>query len=137
MAELRLLFVGSGAVNFGGAEGPWDHSRRLEQLGGVKIVAIADPDLPKAQEVLKRKQNGAHGDLYRDCKVYADYKDALKAEKPDVAFIGKSTIDRLWVHFNYLLLYCNFQVFRHIAMVVWIHPLTLNCSASMLVCTCL
>lgn len=89
MAELRLLFIGSGAVNFGGAEGPWDHSRRLEQLGGVKVVAIADPDLPKAQEVLKRKQNGAHADLYRDCKIYADYKDALAATKPDIAFIGK------------------------------------------------
>ena len=88
MAELRLLFVGSGAVNFGGAEGPWDHSRRLEQLGGIKVVAIADPDLPKAQAVLERKQSGPNGDLYHDCKVYADYKNALAATKPDIAFIG-------------------------------------------------
>lgn len=88
MDNLCLLFIGSGAVNFGGAEGPWDHSRRLEQVEGVEIVAIADPDLPKAQEVLKRKQSGPHGDLYRDCKVYANYKDALAAAKPDIAFIG-------------------------------------------------
>ena len=88
MSELRLLFIGSGAVNFGGAEGPWDHSRRLEQLGGVKVVAIADPVLTKADEVLKRKQSGPHGDLYRDCKTYADYKEALAAAKPDIAFIG-------------------------------------------------
>ena len=51
MAELRVLFIGAGAVNFGGAEGPWDHSRRLEGEGGVHIVAIADPDLPKAKQV--------------------------------------------------------------------------------------
>ena len=88
MAELRVLFIGSGAVNFGGAEGPWDHSRRLEQLGGVKVVAIADPILSKAREVLERKQNGPRRDLYRDCKVYADYKEALAATKPDIAFIG-------------------------------------------------
>ena len=40
MAELRVLFIGAGAVNFGGAEGPWDNSRRLEGEGGVLIVAI-------------------------------------------------------------------------------------------------
>ena len=51
MAELRVLFIGAGAVNFGGAEGPWDHSRRLEGEGGVLIVAIADPDTPKAEQV--------------------------------------------------------------------------------------
>lgn len=88
MAELRLLFIGSGAVNFGGAEGPWDHSKRLEQLGGVKVVAIADPDLPKAEQVLKRKLSEPRADLYRDCKVYSDYRDALAAAKPDIAFIG-------------------------------------------------
>ena len=69
MAELRVLFTGSGAVNFGGAEEPWDHYRRLEQLGGVKVVAIADPILSKTREVLERKQSGHRRDLYRDCKV--------------------------------------------------------------------
>lgn len=33
---LRVLFVGASTVNFGGAPGPWDHSRRLEEIGGVK-----------------------------------------------------------------------------------------------------
>ena len=88
MAELRLMFIGSGAVNFGGAEGPWDHSRRLEQLRGVKVVAIADPLVSKAEEVLQRKLSEPHADLYRECKVYADYKEALAAVKPDIAFIG-------------------------------------------------
>ena len=35
-AMLNVLFIGASTVNFGGAPGPWDHSRRLEKLGGVK-----------------------------------------------------------------------------------------------------
>ena len=56
-AELRVLFIGAGAVNFGAAATalaalrPWNHSRRLEKEGGVRVVAIADPDLPKAKQV--------------------------------------------------------------------------------------
>ena len=36
--ELRIAFIGAGGVNFGGAEGPWDHASRLEQVGGVVVV---------------------------------------------------------------------------------------------------
>lgn len=89
MVELKVLFVGSGAVNFGGAEGPWDHSKRLEQLGGIRVVAIADPLVTKAQDVLARKLGGPHRSMYHDCRVYADYKEALAAENPDMAFIGR------------------------------------------------
>ena len=61
-AELRVLFIGAGAVNFGvsavaqAAIRPWDHSRRLEGEGGVHMVAIADPDMPKAKQVQLLKQ---------------------------------------------------------------------------------
>lgn len=92
MAEnrvIRVLFIGSGAVNFGGAEGPWDHSKRLEVLGGVKIVAIADLDLKKAEDVLKKKLEGPHAHLYRDCMVYKSYREAIDTSKPHVAFIGE------------------------------------------------
>ena len=34
---LRVGFVGAGAVNFGGPEGPWDHATRLEKIGGVEV----------------------------------------------------------------------------------------------------
>lgn len=86
---VRVLFIGSGAVNFGGAEGPWDHSRRLEALDDVQVVAIADPDLSRAASVLERKLNGSRAAMYADCKLYASYLDALEASNPDVAFIGK------------------------------------------------
>ena len=91
MAEdsvLRVLFIGSGAVNFGGAEGPWDHSKRLEVVGGVKFVAIADPDLEKAEKVLKKKLEGPHAHLYQDCVTMKSYLEAINIAKPHVAFIG-------------------------------------------------
>ena len=86
---LRVLFVGAGAVNFGGAEGPWDHSRRLETLEGIKIVGIADPDYPKASAVLEEKRRCPHSSAYQECSVYRSCAEALDAAKPDVAFIGQ------------------------------------------------
>ncbi len=88
MEDLRVLFVGSGAVNFGGAEGPWDHSKRLETLGGVKVVAIADPILSKAEEVLTAKLEGPHAHMYKECIAVKSYLDAISLTKPNVAFIG-------------------------------------------------
>ena len=91
MSVLRVAFVGSGAVNFGGTEGPWDHSARLERLGGVEVVAIVDPLVGKARAVLERKLAGPHCDLYRDCIVLASCSEvfAMKEERrPQAAFIG-------------------------------------------------
>ena len=91
MAILRIAFVGSGAVNFGGAEGPWDHSDRVERLGGVEVVAIVDPLKDKARAVLERKKTGAHGDLYKNCIVLASCSEAIAMEegrRPQAVFIG-------------------------------------------------
>lgn len=89
----RVLFIGAGAVNFGGLIGPWNHSRRLEQLGKVQVVAIADPDLAKAQKILENKLSGPFADMYKDCIVMANYLDALKTAKPNMAYIGQCCID--------------------------------------------
>ena len=45
MMALRVLFIGASTVNFGGSPGPWDHSRRLEKLGGVKASTRTNPGL--------------------------------------------------------------------------------------------
>ena len=87
--ELRILFVGAGAVNFGGAEGPWDHSSRLERLGGVRVVAIADPDLPKARRVLDAKSSGPRAHVYEGCQLFASCDEAIASCEADVAFIGQ------------------------------------------------
>ena len=71
--------------------GPWDHSKRLEQLGGIQFVAIVDPLVKKAEEVLKKKKDGPYAHLYTNCKVMGDYKElfSLGDDKPDAVFIGE------------------------------------------------
>ena len=89
MVELRVCFVGSGSVNFGGAEGPWDHSQRLERLGGVRFVAIVDPLTDKARDVLAQKRSGPFASMYANCQIFADVATALQQTQFDVAFIGE------------------------------------------------
>ena len=117
---LRVLFVGASTVNFGGAPGPWDHSRRLEKLGGVKaspktdlpvgvgvrtehtlswmcliqVIGIADPDVTRAGEILERKLQGPHAHMYTDCEIFSSYQDALGSTRSgvDVAFIGEKRL---------------------------------------------
>ncbi len=86
---LNVAFIGAGAINFGGAEGPWDHASRLEKLGCVRIVAIVDPDLPKAQQVLRTRQTTQAGLLYKDCTVHATTDDFLSSGiRCDAALLG-------------------------------------------------
>ena len=73
--------------------GPWDHSKRLEQLGGVEFVAIVDPLVEKARDVLE-KMFGLYAHLYTNCKVLADYQElfSMGDNKPDAAFVGKTRL---------------------------------------------
>ncbi len=48
---MKIAFVGAGAVNFGGKEGPWDHASRLQKVPGVEVVAIVDPWTERASQV--------------------------------------------------------------------------------------
>lgn len=90
----KVLFIGAGAVNFGGGKGPWDHSRRLERQDNVRIVAIADTDLPKAKAVLEKKLKGEFAAVYEECAVYKDYREAIEECKPNIAFIGELVGER-------------------------------------------
>lgn len=53
-----------------------------------QVVAIADPNQTRAQEILQGKLQGPHADLYRECQVFASYQEALEKDNIDVAFIG-------------------------------------------------
>ena len=55
--QLRIAFIGAGGVNFGGAEGPWDHASRLEKIGDVSVAGVADPDTARATRVLQARQS--------------------------------------------------------------------------------
>lgn len=85
---LRIVFIGAGGVNFGGAEGPWDHASRLERIGDLRVVGVADPDTARAESVLAERRAGAKADLYADAEAFADFREMLDAVGPHAAFIG-------------------------------------------------
>ncbi|EEY55192.1 uncharacterized protein PITG_09086 [Phytophthora infestans T30-4] len=88
ITRTRVALVGAGAVNFGGAEGPWDHASRLEKLGAI-IVAVVDPLTAKAQEkVDERRANNEYAHVWDQTKVYADLQEMLDSVKPTAVFIG-------------------------------------------------
>lgn len=82
--EIRIGFIGAGAVNFGGGEGPWDHASRLEQLEGLRVVGVADPNVAGA----RRKLSERSAAMYRGAEVYADFRDLLAEQRPDAVWIG-------------------------------------------------
>lgn len=82
--ELRIAMIGAGDVNFGGGEGPWDHATRLEKLGGMVLVGVADPNTERAQARLAARS----GAMVAGTRVYADYRRMLSELKPDAVWIG-------------------------------------------------
>jgi hypothetical protein len=44
-----------GAIHFGRGTLPWAHATRLEQIGGIEVIAIVDPDTKLAESVLKTR----------------------------------------------------------------------------------
>jgi predicted dehydrogenase len=86
--DLRIGFVGAGGVNFGGAEGPWDHATRLETIEGLAVVGLADPDAARAEGVLARRRAGPNGGMYSAAAVYPDARRMLADARPDAVFIG-------------------------------------------------
>jgi len=71
MSEVRIAFVGAG----GNAKG---HMSRVSEIEGVRLVAIADVVLEKAQEAAA--QHGA--------AAYADYHEMLDAEELDALYVS-------------------------------------------------
>jgi predicted dehydrogenase len=82
--EIRVGFVGAGAVNFGGGEGPWDHASRLETIDGLRVVGVADPDGDRARSRLAERS----GPLYEGAEAFTDYRVMLDKTGPDAVWIG-------------------------------------------------
>ena len=53
------------------------------------MVAIADPNLGRAMEILQTKLQGPHTHFYTECELFSSYQDAIAKGNIDVAFIGK------------------------------------------------
>jgi len=86
--ELRIAFIGAGNANFGGGEGPWDHATRLEQVGGVSVVGIADINRPLAERRLAIRRSGAAPEIWSEAAVFEDYRRMLDGTRPDAVFIA-------------------------------------------------
>ena len=86
--EVRVAFIGAGGVNFGGAEGPWDHASRLETIGGVAVVGVADIDVVRAQRVLAERLAGDAAEIYAQAQAFGDFRTMLAQARPDAVFIG-------------------------------------------------
>ncbi len=86
-------FIGAGGINFGGSEGPWDHSSRLEyfgnskEFGDVEVVAIADTNIENANAVINRKQaqfKDADTNIYSNCRSFNSWQDMINADDLDL-----------------------------------------------------
>jgi len=82
--ELKVAFIGAGAANFGGGEGPWDHASRLEKIPGLRVVGIADPDLPRAESRLRERK----APIWKDARAFADFRAMLDETNPDAVWIA-------------------------------------------------
>lgn len=93
--QLNVAFVGAGAVNFGGAEGPWDHASRIERMQGISVQAIVDPFTERSREVLATRKKGCHSSLYQDCAVYASSEELFASKKRiDAVIVGTPPFTR-------------------------------------------
>lgn len=84
MNQLRIGIIGAGNVNFGGGEGPWDHASRLEQIDGVDIVGVADPDVERARSAVGARKSVA----FANTRCYAGHRPMLDDLQPDAVWIG-------------------------------------------------
>lgn len=91
---VRIGFIGAGQINFGAfegqkAEGPWDHSKRLQEIPDVVFTCIVDPNVELANKRIEKMRSGPQGDKWAATKAFKTYKEMLDSkEKPDAAFIG-------------------------------------------------
>jgi len=92
-STIKLGFVGAGAVNFGGGEGPWSHAARLERLCTegyqIEVVGIADVDLARMEWVLTNQRKITQNpSMWSNTQLYTSYVELLDQAKPDALFIG-------------------------------------------------
>lgn len=68
---------------FGSAQGPWNHSFRLEHKLGprLKVKALIDPDIARAKGVLEKKCQSFVEQAYKDTVVYPNIDEYAAARK--------------------------------------------------------
>ncbi|BEJ11550.1 hypothetical protein CspHIS471_0200100 [Cutaneotrichosporon sp. HIS471] len=90
---VTVLIVGAGNINFGSPEGPWNHSKRLEEHVGqrLRVVGIVDPATARAQNVLAAKAKSQAAGAYMNTVIYASVQSAtaaLATTPPHLVIVG-------------------------------------------------
>jgi len=93
---LNIAFIGAGAVNFGGDEGPWNHSRRLEEISlsmsetTFNVIAIVDSQIDQAHQALQNQRKiSKNPSLWEGTQTFSSCSSMLeKVQNIDAAFIG-------------------------------------------------
>lgn len=98
--NFNVVFIGAGNIMFGSDEGPWNHSFRFEHKLGLrlKVVAIIDPAIERANAVLKKKCDSFVVSAYQNTRVYKTLDDFVKhmseKERPRAVVVGSPPMFR-------------------------------------------
>lgn len=96
----NVVFIGAGNIMFGSDEGPWNHSFRFEHKLGLrlKVVAIIDPAIERANSVLKKKCDSFVVSAYQNTRVFKTLEDFVKnmtaKERPRAIVVGSPPMFR-------------------------------------------
>ncbi|KAI6132097.1 putative oxidoreductase C terminal-domain-containing protein [Pisolithus croceorrhizus] len=98
--NFNVVFIGAGNIMFGSDEGPWNHSFRFEHKLGLrlKVVAIVDPAIERANAVLKQKRDSFVVSAYQNTRVFKTLDDFVKnmtpKERPRAVVVGSPPMFR-------------------------------------------
>ncbi len=81
----KVAIVGAGGINFGTDEGPWNHSFRLENKLGTRLLvtALIDPNARNRARVLKIKRESFVERAYATTREYDTIDQYLAELTPD------------------------------------------------------
>ncbi|KAH8116971.1 putative oxidoreductase C terminal-domain-containing protein [Phellopilus nigrolimitatus] len=98
--DFNVVFIGAGNIMFGSDEGPWNHSFRFEHKLGprLKVVALIDPAIERAQAVLQKKCDSFVVSAYKDTRIFKSLDEFVKGmtakERPHAIVIGSPPMFR-------------------------------------------
>ncbi|KAI5123351.1 hypothetical protein M0805_001772 [Coniferiporia weirii] len=98
--DFNVVFVGAGNIMFGSDEGPWNHSFRFEHKLGprLKVVALIDPAIERAQSVLQKKCDSFVYSAYKDTRIFKSLDEFIKGmtekERPHAFLVGSPPMFR-------------------------------------------
>ncbi|RSH87388.1 hypothetical protein EHS25_003297 [Saitozyma podzolica] len=84
--RFNVLLLGAGNINFGTTEGPWNHSKRLEQKLGdrLRVVGVVDKNRARAEDrlTIKRADANVPTEAYTHTKVFESIEHASQSLDP-------------------------------------------------------